>query len=317
MDRPELRSVADLVANRAEQEPTRSALVFPDDHVDMTRADVGLRADAAAVVFSSDGLAHGKKVAVMLPNGARYATCLFGAWRVGAIVVPVDPMLKGPDARDLIMASRATALVIDERRLVELSGLLGECDSLESVFAVGSPPSLPRFRDFDALLAATLEKKESVSAANPQGDDVAIESYRFHTDNLEAVRRTHEALTRDAELLADQIALTPEDRGICSIPLGHSDGVTALVAATAAGSRLVIPERFEARRFWELAAAQRATWLALVPTQFLDLQFGGPPASKAHEGVRVVTVAGRAITSKARDEFAEKFGVRVVAQVTA
>lgn len=317
MDRPQVRSVAELVAIRAEEEPARSAVVFPDDHVDMTRADVKVRADAAAAVFSSAGLAHGKKIAVMLPNGARYATCLFGSWRLGSIVVPVDPMLKGPDARDIIKASGASALVIDERRLVELSGLLDECDSLTAVFAVGRAPSLPLFCEFDALLSAAVEAKATVSSVGPQAGDIAIESYRFHTDNLEAVRRTHEALSRDAELLADQIALTSEDRGICAIPLGHSDGATTLVAATAAGSRLVIPERFDARRFWEQAAAQRATWLALVPTQFLDLQFAGPPASKAHESVRVVTVAGRAVTSTARDEFAEKFGVRVVAHVTA
>lgn len=314
MDRPASQSVAGLVATRAEQEPTRSALVFPDDHTDMTHADVNLRANAAAAMFSSAGLAHGKKLAVMLPNGARYATCLFGAWRLGAIVVPIDPMFKGPDARDLIKESRAAALVIDERRLVELSGLLGECDSLASVFAVGSAPSLPLFRDFDASLSAALEKMDSIATAIPEAGDIAIESYRFHTDNLEPVRRTHEAVASDAVRLAEMLALTTEDRGISAVPLGHSDGITALVAAMAAGSRLVIPERFDARRFWEQVAAQRATWLALMPTQFLDLQFAGPPASKAHESVRVVTVAGRTITPKSRDEFAGKFGVRVIAQ---
>jgi long-chain acyl-CoA synthetase len=317
MDRPEAQSVADLVANRAEEEPTRSALVFPDDHADMTRAEVRLRADAAAAVFSSAGVVHGKKLAVMLPNGARYATSLFGAWRLGAIVVPVDPMLKGPDARDLIMASSATALVVDERRLVELSGLLGECDSLEAVFVIGSSSSLSSYRDFDTLLSAALDNKESLATAHPKASDIAIESYRFHTDILEAVRRTQETLTSSAARLVNSLALTVEDRGICAIPLGHSDGAIALVASTAAGARLVIPGRFDSRRFWELVAAQRATWLALVPTQFLDLQFAGPPASKAHESVRVVqTVIGGALTPQARGEFAEKFGVRVVSVAT-
>jgi acyl-CoA synthetase (AMP-forming)/AMP-acid ligase II len=317
MERPEAQTVADLFAKSAEQQPTRSALVFPDDHADMTRADVLLRANAAAAVFSRAGVAHGKKIAVMLPNGVRYATSLFGAWRLGAIAVPVDPMLKGPDARDLIKASSATALVIDEKRLVELSGLLDECDSLQAVFAIGGSSSLPRLRDFDTLLAEALEKKESVATAYPKVGDIAIESYRFHTDNLEAVRRTYETLTRSAEQLVHSLAIKAEDRGICAIPLGHSDGVLALVAATVAGSRLVIPGRFEARRFWELVAAQRATWLALLPTQLLDLQFAGPPASKAHESVRAIqTVIGGALTPQARGEFVEKFGVRVVSVET-
>jgi long-chain acyl-CoA synthetase len=317
MDRPVVQSVVDLVAHHAEHEPTRSALVFPDDHADMTRADVRLRADAAAAVFSSAGVAHGKKLAVMLPNGARFATALFGVWRLSAIAVPVDPMLKGPDARDLIKASGATALVVDEKRLLELSGLLDECDSLKVVYAIGGSSSLPRYRDFDASLSAALERKDPVATAHPKAGDIAIESYRFHTDNLEAVQRTHETLMGSAFQLAHSLAITVDDRGICAIPLGHSDGVTALVAATTSGARLVIPGRFDARRFWELVAAQRATWLALLPTQFLDLLFAGPPASRAHESVRAVqTVIGSALTPQARVEFAEKFGIRVVSQAT-
>jgi long-chain acyl-CoA synthetase len=311
MDRSAIQSVADLIAARGAQDPTRSALVLPDEHLDLTNADVSARADAVAAVFLRAGLEHGKKLAVMLPNGARYATCLFGAWRLGAIVVPIDPMLKGPDARDLIKASRASALAIDERRLVELSGLLGECDSLAAVFAVGRAPAEPLFRDFDAALAAALEAKQSVEQSRPSPDDPAIEAYRFHTDSLEAVPRTHEALSTDAAHLVECLALTTEDRGICFIPLGHTDGTTALVAATAAGSGIVIPERFEARRFWELVAAQRATWLALVPTQFLDLQFAGPPASKAHESVRVVMVAGKSVTAEAKETFVARFGIDV------
>ena len=304
-------TVAHLIATRAAQDPARSALVSPDEHADLTHADVGFRTDAAAAVFTSAGLAHGKKLAVMLPNGARYATCLFGAWRLGSIVVPVDPMLKGPDARDIIKSSRASALAIDERRLVELRGLLDECDSLEAVFTDGSASAENRFRDFDALLAAALEAKQQVVQSLPEPQDPAIEAYRLHTDSLEAVPRTHEALSLEAARLVERLALTGEDRGICAIPLGHSDGATTLVAALASGSRIVLPARFDARRFWELVAAQRATWLALVPTQFLDLQFAGPPGSKAHQSLRVVMVAGQAVTARTRDEFAEKFGVRV------
>jgi acyl-CoA synthetase (AMP-forming)/AMP-acid ligase II len=311
MDRPEVQTVADIIAMRAAQDPTRTALVCPDDHAELTHADINVRAEASAAVFSNAGLTQGTKLAVMMTNGARFATCLFGAWRLGAIVVPIDPMLKGPDARDLIKASRAAALAVDERRLVELSGLLGECDSLKIVFAAGQAPAGTLFRDFDASMAAAVEAKRTVDHSRPSPHDPAIEAYRLHTDSLEAVPRTHEALSRDGAQLAERLALTTNDHGICYIPLGHSDGTAAFVAATMSGSTLVIPERFDARRFWELAAAQRATWLALVPTQFLDLQFAGPPANTAHKGVRVVMVSGSAVTANARAAFVERFGVDV------
>jgi long-chain acyl-CoA synthetase len=311
MDQPAHQTVIDVIDTRSTQNPTHAALIFPDEHAELTSANVRIRADACASVLSNGGLARGKKLAIMMANGSRYATCLFGAWRLGAIAVPVDPMLKGPDARDLIKASGAAALAIDERRMVEMSGLFDECDSLQSIFTVGSPPTGIRFRDFDATLTAAMDAQTKSNDAQPRADDVATEAYRFHTDNLEAVPRTHGELLQNATQLAERLALTNVDRGITFIPLGHSDGATALVAAIASGSKLVLPERFDARRFWELVAAQRATWLALMPTQFLDLGYAGPPASEAHKTVRTVTIAGSFVTAKARAEFTGRFGVDV------
>jgi acyl-CoA synthetase (AMP-forming)/AMP-acid ligase II len=313
MDRSATQTVIDLLEMRAAQDPTRTALVSPDEHAELTNADIVGRTAAAASVFSDAAITHGKKLAVMMASGARYATCLFGAWRTGAVIVPIDPMLKGPDARDVLKASRASALAIDERRLIEVHGLLQECESLEAVFTVGNATEELLMRDFDAALAQATDSKQ-IKEAKPLPSDIAIESYRFHTDSLEAVSRTHEALLQDAVQTAERLNLTEEDRGIVSIPLGHSDGATALAAATCAGSRIVIPARFDARRYWELVAAQRATWLALVPSQFLDLQFAGPPASKAHESVRVVIVAGKSVSADAKEAFVTRFGVEVLAQ---
>ena len=293
MDRPARETVIDVVALRESQDPALGALIFPDEHAELTNADLRIRADACASMLLLGGLARGKKLAVMMANGSRYVTCLLGAWRLGAIAVPVDPMLKGPDARDLIKASGAAALSIDERRLLELSGLLDECDSLVAVFTVGTAPTGSRFRDFDEALTAAIEAHKKLKNDRPNPQDIAIEAYRFHTDNLEAVPRTHDELSQNATKLADTLALSNEDRGISFIPLGHSDGATALVAAIASGSKLVLPERFDARRFWELVAAQRATWLALMPTQFLDLAYAGPPESEAHKAVRIISVSGK------------------------
>jgi long-chain acyl-CoA synthetase len=312
MDRPEYNTVIDMIALREAQDAALTALIFPDEHAELTNAGLRVRADACAAVLSSGGLGRGKKLAVMMGNGSRYATCLFGAWRLGAIAVPVDPMLKGPDARDLIKVSGAAALAVDERRLVELSGLLGECDTLEAIFTVGTAPTEPRIRDFDAALSEAVDLHGKSDIGPPQPRAIAIESYRFHAGNLEAVPRNHDELGRDATQLADRLAMAKDDRGISFIPLGHGDGATVLAAAIASGSKLVLPERFDARRFWELVAAQRATWLALMPTQFLDLAFAGPPASGAHKAVRVVTVSGRVVTAEAKATFVEQFGIDVL-----
>jgi acyl-CoA synthetase (AMP-forming)/AMP-acid ligase II len=314
MDQPARETVIDVVATRESQDPTLTALVFPDEHTELTNADVRNRGDACASMLVRAGLARGKKLAVMMANGSRYVTSFLGAWRLGVIAVPVDAMLKGPDARDLIKASGAAALAIDERRLMELSGLLDECDKVQTVFTVGAAQTGSRFRDFDGAICAAIEAHEKLENDRPNPQDIAIESYRFHTDNLEAVPRSHDELSQNARKLAKMLALSNEDRGISFIPLGHNHGATALVASIASGSKLVLPERFDARRFWELVAAQRATWLALMPTQFLDVAYAGPPPSGAHKAVRVISVAGKVVTADAKANFVERFDVEVATE---
>jgi acyl-CoA synthetase (AMP-forming)/AMP-acid ligase II len=305
-----MSTVSHVLSERADRESSIVAFAFPDEHVEVTFAEIATRARAFSLVLESRGVAAGDRFAIMMGNGLSYVTCLLGAWRLGAAVVPVDPMLKGPDARDLIMASGASALAIDQKRLVELHGLRGECTTLRVTIVAGA--HAPEDGDFelDAAIAAVANANHQ-QLLNVASDAVAVESYRAHTDGFEPVRRTHADLLSDSDALTSELGLDDTDRGVCAIQLGHRDGATAIVTTLTSGGRCVIPERFDGRRFWELVVSQRATWLALVPTQFYDLLFGGPPASGSHKSVRSIVVTGSSIPAQAREEFEQKFGIQV------
>jgi acyl-CoA synthetase (AMP-forming)/AMP-acid ligase II len=305
-----MATVSHVLAERADRESAATAFVFPDEHVEVTFGDIGARARAFSHVLEARGVVAGDRFAIMMGNGLAYVTCLLGAWRFGAAVVPVDPMLKGPDARDLIMASGSSALAIDQKRLVELHGLRRECTTLRATIVAGAHSPQDGDIELDAVLAAAASSNHQ-QLLNVASDAVAVESYRAHTDGFEPVRRTHADLLADANALTTELRLNDSDRAVCAIQLGHRDGMTALVTALTSGGQCVVPERFDGRRFWELVAAQRATWLALVPTQFYDLYFGGPPASAAHKAVRSIAVAGSSIPAQARDDFEQKFGIPV------
>ena len=303
-------TLSGAIAELAARDGSAVALVSPDEHLESTYADLAAQARAFAYVLDSRDIQSADRFAIKMRNQAAYVTCLLGAWRIGAAVVPVDPMLKGPDARDLIKASGATALAIDAGGLVELHGLRAECSTLRATFVAGSEPIEDGCIALDAALAAAADVHRP-QLLNVAGDTVATESYRAHTDGFEPVRCTHADLLGHAHGVASEFRLNDTDKGVVAIQLGHRDGVAALAAALTSGGRCIIPERFNARAFWEMAAAQRATWLALVPTQFYDLSFSGPPPNGAHEVVRGVAVAGSSIPANARDEFTRKFGIQV------
>jgi len=303
-------TVSHVLAERADRESSATAFVFPDEHVELTFADIASRARVFSRVLEAHDVAAGDRFAIMMGNGLAYVTCLLGAWRLGAAVVPVDPMLKGPDARDLIMASGASALAIDQKRLVELHGLRAECTTLHATIVAGAYSPEDGDIELDTALAAAANSNPQ-QLLNVASDAVAVESYRAHTDGFEPVRRTHADLLSDANALISDLRLNDSDRAVCAIQLGHRDGVTALVTALTSGGQCVVPERFDGRRFWELVAAQRATWLALVPTQFYDLLFGGPPSTGSHQSVRSIVVTGSSIPAQAREDFEQRFGIQV------
>ena len=43
------------------------------------------------------GVSAGDRVGVMLPNGPEFVALLYGAWRLGAVVVPLNPLLAEPE----------------------------------------------------------------------------------------------------------------------------------------------------------------------------------------------------------------------------
>ena len=87
------------------------------------------------------------------------------------------------------------------------------------------------------------------------------------TTGVPKVIPLHQArLLHTARNVADHHLLTPSDRGFNSLPLFHINAeVVGLLASLAAGSCLVLDDRFHRTRFWELMAQRRITWINAVP----------------------------------------------------
>ena len=62
-------------------------------------------------LLSSLGIAPGDRVAVMLPNVQAFPIAFYGALGAGAVVVPVNPLLKGREVAYYLRDSGATVLL--------------------------------------------------------------------------------------------------------------------------------------------------------------------------------------------------------------
>src|SRR5262245_33748310 len=78
----------------------RSVAVFPDrpairlDDTVLTYAELDERSARVAGLLSQHGVLPGDRVAIMLPNIPEFAAIYYAVLRVGAVVVPMNPLLK-------------------------------------------------------------------------------------------------------------------------------------------------------------------------------------------------------------------------------
>ena len=93
------RTLVDYVAENARARPDSPALLFKGARV--TYGELDRLSDACASAFAALGITRGDRVGLLLPNCPQFFIAQFGAWKLGAIAAPLNPVyteheLEGP-----------------------------------------------------------------------------------------------------------------------------------------------------------------------------------------------------------------------------
>lgn len=82
----------DIITEGARKHPQNIALIFRDQP--QTYAELAVYVERLKQGFASLGVQSGEKIGLLLPNCPPFVWAYFAASRIGAIVVPVNPLLK-------------------------------------------------------------------------------------------------------------------------------------------------------------------------------------------------------------------------------
>src|SRR5580765_5563311 len=93
------RTLLDYVAEAARNRPDSPALLFKGAKV--SYGELERLSDACASAFTALGISRGDRVGLLLPNCPQFFIAQFGAWKIGAIAAPLNPIyteheLEGP-----------------------------------------------------------------------------------------------------------------------------------------------------------------------------------------------------------------------------
>src|SRR6478672_1346220 len=84
------RTLIDYIADAAQRRPDSPALLFKGATI--TYGELDRLSSACAAAFTALGITRGDRVGLLLPNCPQFFIAQFGAWKLGAIVAPLNPI---------------------------------------------------------------------------------------------------------------------------------------------------------------------------------------------------------------------------------
>ncbi len=103
------RTLLDYLDALARDHGNRRALLFKG--ATMTYGELRALSDAFAAALQDMGIRPLDRVALMLPNAPQFFVCEIGAWKAGAIVVPINPIYSERELEATLTSTRAETIV--------------------------------------------------------------------------------------------------------------------------------------------------------------------------------------------------------------
>jgi fatty-acyl-CoA synthase len=265
---------------------SRPALVFRDTVVSYASLAEDARHIAAAL--ARIGVSKGTRVGILMPNRPNWLRCAFGAWRLGAIVVPLNTLHRGPELAYALRHADVTVLLMVSRFLNhDYTGLLGEiapdAGSRDVPLRSAALPCLRRivcrgerlpraalaWEDFLAAGSAVSDEwvRAALDAVEP-ADDAAIFFTSGSTAAPKGVVHTHAAMLQAADNVGERLGLTADDRTYGYLPLFFNGGLVGVALATLSrGGAVLLQDVFDAGEALALMERHGCTTLFAWPHQ--------------------------------------------------
>ncbi|HYX93646.1 MAG TPA: AMP-binding protein [Geodermatophilus sp.] len=295
----------------------------------LTVADVDRQSAALAAAMAEQcGLRRGDRVVVQLQNVPTFLIAMLAIWRLGAIVVPVNPMYKQRELAGLLTDSGARLLIEQESLYPQAGGPAAESAGVTSVITtseldyVADPGSESLFAGVQRQRAeGTLDLLDLVRRYDGQRpppaelgpDDVAFLVYTSGTTGPpKGAMNTHRNVVYNAEVYRQWVHLTGDDVCLAVAPLFHVTGLVAhLGVALLLPMPLVLGYRFEAAVMAELAERHRATWAMGSITAFIALMNNADAVKRDLSAMTKVGSGGAPIAPSTVEQFQEHFGAYI------
>jgi long-chain acyl-CoA synthetase len=272
------------------------------DDITLNYAVVDQAVARAAGLLRAAGVQPGDRVGIMLPNVPYFPFLFYGAMRLGAVVVTMNPLLKEREVAFYLSDSGAQTLVAWHQ--FEDSARSGAEDSNAETIIV-QPGS------FEERLGAAEPVPDT---AERDDDGTAVILYTSGTTGTpKGAELTHGNLTAAAEIAVGLVDKGADDVTLGALPLFHVFGLTSgLESSVNVGACLTLLPRFDAGKALEMVERDGVTTFLGVPTMYAAILHHEGGEAFDTSSLDLCVSGGAAMPVEILRAFEEKFECKIL-----
>src|SRR4051794_7036584 len=311
-----------LLEDSARRYPERTAVVLGDTR--LTYAQVDAAAGQVANLLVERGIRPGDKVAMSCPNLPYFPVVYYGILKAGAVVVPLNVLLKGREIAYHLGDSEAKAYFCFQGTPELPMGAEGragfaQAEGCEHFFLITADPAAASPIEGTETMGSALAGKSPVFETVPRAEtDPAVILYTSGTTGqAKGAELSHANLVLNALTCNRLFRSVPgTDTHLLVLPLFHSFGSTVnMNAGFATASTLVLLPRFDAAAAVRLLESENVTFFAGVPTMYwglLNALTEDVDVERIAATMRVAVSGGSSLPVEIIKEVRERLGVTIL-----
>jgi long-chain acyl-CoA synthetase len=295
------QNLARIMTDAAEKNPDGIAVKLDD-----VELNYGVLKEGSARMvglLAEKGVGPGDRVGVMLPNVPYFPVAYYGVLQLGAVVVPMNVLLKGREVQFYLEDSEAKVLIAWSD--------FGEAASAGAE-AAGAEYVPVKPGEFEELLGGAEANHEMAERAD---DDTAVILYTSGTTGKpKGAELTHANLYKNATVAAGTLVeITDEDRLLGALPLFHSFGQTCCLNAAVCNCAMMsmIP-RFDPAKALEIIERDKITIFEGVPTMYNAMLAVEDRERYDTSTLRLCLSGGAAMPAETMRSFEEAFSCKIL-----
>lgn len=306
----------------AHEYPDKTAIIFEDKK--LTFGALNAMANRIANALTSTGIGKGDKVALSCPNLPYFPMVYYGILKTGAVVVPLNILLKAREIAYHLKDSNAKAYFCFQGTTVlpmVKEGYAGfqEAGSCKDFFLITADPKasspIEKVNTLGDILTGQSAAFDTVQCSPT---DTAMILYTSGTTGFpKGAELTQSNVIMNLKICSEMFQLAHDDIQTLPLPLFHSFGQILMNSGFSKGNTFVFIPRFSPEVVLSAMQSENVTIFAGVPTMYwqilnYDEKAGSFDIKKISSTLRLGVSGGSALPGEIKRGFEEKFNISIL-----